>query len=69
MRYRIVALLPTELYVDSDDINTAIDTVNWLKSEYPGVEYPLSPDESVSEIADARPVIICVHETTDAVEE
>lgn len=62
-RYRIVAMLPTEMYVDSDDIETAIETVNWLKAEYPGVEYPLSPDPDVVEIADARPVIICVHET------
>lgn len=51
------------MYVDSDDIETAIETVNWLKAEYPGVEYPLSPDPDVVEIADAQPVIICVHET------
>lgn len=69
MQYRIVAMLPTEMYVEGESIETAIETVNWLSSEYPGVEYPMidTITEGDDGLGKAMPKILSVEESTEEV--
>jgi len=59
-RYRVVALMPTEMYIEGVDIDNAVENVNWLKAEYPGIEYSISSDEDADTLVNALPVVLSV---------
>jgi hypothetical protein len=61
-RYRVVALMPTEMFIEGDDIDNAIETVNWLKAEYPGVEYSASSTEDDGALVNALPIVLSVEQ-------
>lgn len=42
--YRIVAMIPTEMYVDADDIEEAYGSIDWLFQQYPPVDAPVSTE-------------------------
>ena len=42
--YRIVAMIPTEMYVDADDIEEAYGSIDWLFEQYPPVDAPVSSE-------------------------
>ena len=65
MRYRIVAMLPTEMYVDGDSVEAATNTVSWLTSEYPGVEYPVSDSPTNTDTRTAMPKVLSVEESSE----
>lgn len=39
-RYRVVAMIPTEMYIDAEDEHDASASVDWLFEQYPGVDAP-----------------------------
>ena len=41
-RYRVVAMIPTEVYIDGDSIEDATASVDWLFQQYPAVDAPIS---------------------------
>jgi len=36
-RYKVVMMVPTEAYIDVDNIKQAKDTMDWLQKQYPSV--------------------------------
>ena len=63
-RFRITAMIPTEMYIDADDIVQAKSSVDWLFDQYPDVKYPGSIDEDGSVTMSAIPKVIAVEEIT-----
>jgi len=41
-RYRIVAMIPTEMYIDAENEQEACGSMQWLFEQYPGVDAPSS---------------------------
>jgi len=41
-RYRVVAMIPTEMYIDAEDEYDACGSMEWLFEQYPGVDAPSS---------------------------
>lgn len=64
-RFRITAMIPTEMYIDADDIVQAKSSVDWLFDQYPDVKYPASIDEDGSVTMSAIPKVIAVEEITE----
>jgi len=44
--YRIVAMIPTEIYIDADDIEDAYGSINWLIEQYPEVDAPIASESN-----------------------
>jgi len=43
-RYRVVAMIPTEIYIDGTSAEDAYSTVDWLFEQYPGVDAPMASE-------------------------
>jgi len=41
-RYRVVAMIPTEMYIDAENEQEACGSMQWLFEQYPGVDAPSS---------------------------
>lgn len=41
-RYRVVAMIPTEMYIEGTDAEDAYASVDWLFEQYPEVDAPVS---------------------------
>ena len=41
-KYRVVAMIPTEIYVDAVDEHEAQGSLEWLFEQYPEVDAPVS---------------------------
>lgn len=63
MRYRVTAMLPTEIYIDAETIDDAKASVNWLFDQYPSVPYPVSPDSDSTMNSVAK--VMTVEEVTE----
>jgi len=56
--YRIVAMIPTEVFIDVNDIEQANKTMEWLKQKHPSV--------SLSGNGEAEVKFLMMEETTNA---
>jgi len=63
MKYRLTALLPTEMFVEAEDATEAKDSIEWLFDQYPTVDAPLS-DTGDSRM-DISPRIMTVEQSTE----
>lgn len=61
--YRVVALLPTEIYIDADDIDSAEVAASYYIDGYPTVDYPMSSTGSTTGEASAK--ILSVEEPSE----
>ena len=43
-KYRVVAMIPTEIYIDGTSAEEAYSTVDWLFEQYPGVDAPMASE-------------------------
>jgi len=43
-KYRVVAMIPTEIYIDGTSPEDAYSTVDWLFEQYPGVDAPMASE-------------------------
>jgi len=43
-KYRVVAMIPTEIYIDGSSAEDAYSTVDWLFEQYPGVDAPMASE-------------------------
>ena len=62
-RFRITAMIPTEMYIDADDIVQAKSSVDWLFDQYPSVRCPVSPDSDSTMNSVAK--VMTVEEVTE----
>lgn len=60
--YRVVALLPTEMFIDADDIESASVAVSYYIDGYPSVSYPIATSSGVQGEAGAK--ILSVEENS-----
>lgn len=45
-RYRVVAMIPTEMYIEADDPDDAHSSIEWLFEQYPEVDAPVSSESN-----------------------
>lgn len=57
-RYRIVAMIPTEIFVDAADVDDAASIMDWLFEQYPAVSYPASSESDSALNASPRVITI-----------
>lgn len=43
-RYRVVAMIPTEIYLDAETVDDAASMAEWLLEQYPMVDMPMSSE-------------------------
>jgi len=46
-RYRVVAMLPTEVYLDAETVDDAASMAEWLLEQYPAVDMPMSTENNI----------------------
>lgn len=59
-RYRVVAMIPTEIFVNADSAEEAAATMKWLFEQYPTVEMLASTE--YDSYTDAPPKIMTVEQ-------
>lgn len=57
-RYRIVAMLPTEVYLDAETIDDAASIAEWLLEQYPTVSMPMSTENDIYGAATSKVITI-----------
>lgn len=67
MKYRITALLPTEMYVDAESEYEAKESIQWLLDQYPTIDSPISDSNEIRLPLEAK--IVTVEEDVDALQE
>lgn len=68
-RHRIIAMIPTEIYVDAVDSYDAASIMEWLFEQYPSVSYPVSSETNSVMEATAKVLAIEGVDENDAPEE
>jgi len=43
-KYRVVAMIPTEIYINGTSTEDAYSTMDWLFEQYPGVDAPMASE-------------------------
>lgn len=52
--YRVVAMLPTEMYIDADDLESAEIAASYYIDGYPTVSYPMAVTADIEGNAGAK---------------
>ena len=42
--YRIVSMIPTEIYISADSTEEAYESIDWLFRQYPAVDAPIASE-------------------------
>jgi len=68
-RYRVVAMLPTEVYLDAETIDDAASMAEWLLDQYPTVDMPMSTEKNIYGAAVSKIVTIEAADKNDTPKE